>query len=104
LLGMVRAPSCHSAWDSEELVVLRPNQVTWLVLRRFVSHAALWMPANALAWEFGMAVIFASIDPAISGGFGLLSDVILGLTLACAGAVVGAIHGLALVWLLRSSE
>ena len=76
----------------------------WLVLRRFVSHAALWMPANALAWAFGMAVIFASIDPAISGGFGLLSVVILGLTLACAGAVVGAIHGLALVWLLRSSE
>jgi hypothetical protein len=62
------------------------------------------MPANALAWAFGMAVIFASIDPAISGGFGLLSVVILGLTLACAGAVVGAIHGLALVWLLRSSE
>ena len=76
----------------------------WLVLRRYVSYVALWMPANALAWAFGMAVIFAGIDPAISGGFGLLSVVILGLTLACAGAVVGAIHGLALVWLLRSSE
>ena len=78
--------------------------VQWLVLRRFVSHAALWMPANAFAWAFGMVVIFAGIDPAISGGFGFLSVAILTLTLACAGAVVGAIHGLALVWLLRSPE
>jgi hypothetical protein len=76
----------------------------WLVLRRFVSHAALWMPANAFAWAFGMVVIFAGIDPAISGGFGFRSVAILALTLACAGAVVGAIHGLALVWLLRSPE
>jgi hypothetical protein len=76
----------------------------WLVLRKYVSHAALWMPANALAWAFGMVVIFAGIDLAISGGFGLLSVAILALTLACAGAVVGAIHGLALVWVLRSSE
>ncbi len=74
----------------------------WLALRRYVSHAALWMPANAMAWAFGMVVIFAGIDSAIGGGFGLLSVVILALTLACAGAVVGAIHGLALVWLLRS--
>ncbi len=74
----------------------------WLALRRYVSHAALWMPANAMAWAFGMVVIFAGIDPAIGGGFGLLSVAILALTLACAGAVVGAIHGLALVWLLRS--
>ncbi len=74
----------------------------WLALRRYSSRAALWMPANALAWAFGMVVIFAGIDPAISGGFGLLSVAILALTLTCAGAVVGAIHGLALVWLLRS--
>jgi hypothetical protein len=76
----------------------------WLVLRRFVSHAALWMPANALAWAAGMVVIFAGIDPAVSGGFDFLSVAIVALTLACAGAVVGAIHGLALVWLLRSSK
>jgi hypothetical protein len=76
----------------------------WLVLRRFVSHAALWMPANAFAWAFGMVVIFAGIDPAISGGFGFLSVAIIALTLACAGAVVGAIHGLALVWLLQPPE
>ena len=76
----------------------------WFALRRYVSRAALWMPANALAWAFGIVVIFTGIDPAISGGFDLRSVAILGLTLACAGAVVGAIHGLALVWLLRSRE
>jgi hypothetical protein len=52
----------------------------WLVLRRFVSHAALWMPANAFAWAFGMVVIFTGVDPAISGGFGSLSVAILALT------------------------
>jgi hypothetical protein len=51
-----------------------------------------------------MVAIFAGIDPAISAGFGLLSVAILVLTLGCAGAVVGAIHGLALVWLLRSHQ
>ncbi len=74
----------------------------WLALRRYVGHAALWMPANALAWAFGMVAIFAGIDPTISAGFGLRSVAIVVLTLRCAGAVVGAIHGLALVWLLRS--
>ncbi len=74
----------------------------WLALRRYVSHAALWMPANALARAFGMVVIFAGIDPAIGGGFGLFSVAILVLALACAGGMVGPIHRLALVWLLRS--
>ncbi len=74
----------------------------WLALRGFVRRAALWMPANALAWAFGMVVIFAGIDAATSTGFTLSTIVILALTLMCAGTVVGAIHGLALVWLLRS--
>lgn len=74
----------------------------WLVLRRFVRRAALWIPANALAWAFGMLVIFAGVDLAVSSGSGPMTVVILAVTLACAGAVVGAVHGLALVWLLRS--
>lgn len=48
-----------------------------------------------------MVVIFAGIDPSMDGGFGLRAVAILILTLVCAGAVVGAIHGLALVRLLR---
>jgi hypothetical protein len=76
----------------------------WLALRRHVGGAALWMPANALAWAFGMVVIFAGIDPAIDGGFGARSVAILVFTLVLAGAVVGAVHGLALVRLLRSAR
>ena len=78
--------------------------VQWLALRRFVRRAALWMPANALAWAFGMTVIFAGVDRATGGGFGPGAALILALTLTCAGAVVGAIHGLALVWLLRPAR
>jgi hypothetical protein len=74
----------------------------WLALRRYVRGAALWMPANALAWALGMVVIFVGIDPAFDGGFGVRSVAILAFTLALAGAVVGAVHGLALVRLLHS--
>ncbi len=63
------------------------------------------MPANALAWALGMMiVIFAGLESATSGGFGPETVLILAVTLACAGAVVGAVYGLALVWLLRSSR
>ena len=76
----------------------------WLVLRRFVRRAALWVPANALAWGCGMVVIFAGIDLALGGDFSPGIVPILALTLACAGALVGAVHGLALVWLLRPAR
>lgn len=59
------------------------------------------MPASALAWEFGMVVIFLGIDLALGGGFATSAVPILALTLAIAGAIVGAEHGLALVWLVR---
>jgi hypothetical protein len=76
----------------------------WLALRRFVARAALWMPANALAWAVGMVVIFVGVDLATSGGYGPSTVAILGVTLFCAGAAVGAVHGLALVWLLRTAS
>ena len=62
------------------------------------------MPANALAWAFGMTVIFAGVDRATGGGFGPGAALILALTLTCTGAVVGATHGFALVWLLRPAR
>ena len=71
----------------------------WLVLRRHVPRAALWIPANALAWAPGMVLAFIAGDFLFSGGTG---TVLLAVgTLAVIGAVVGAIHGAALVWLLR---
>lgn len=47
------------------------------------------MPANALAWVFWMVVIFLGIAPAL-GGFTTSTVPILALTLAIAGAIVGA--------------
>jgi len=73
----------------------------WFVLRGYVRRAALWMPANALAWAFGMVAIFFGVDLAVGAGFGPATIPLLVATLACAGAIVGAVHGLALVWLLR---
>jgi len=76
----------------------------WLALRRFMRHAALWMPANTLAWAFGMVTIFAGMDLALGDGFGPGTVPKLGLTLLWCGATVGAIHGLALVWLLHPAR
>ena len=74
----------------------------WLVLRRHVRWAALWVPANALAWAPGMVLAFVSADFVFSAGIGASAVLLSVVTLAVIGAVVGAIHGAALVWLLRS--
>jgi hypothetical protein len=73
----------------------------WLVLRRHVRRASLWMPANALAWALGMVVVFVGAGSVPADGIGPGVVVLLIATLAAAGAVVGAVHGAALVRLLR---
>jgi hypothetical protein len=71
----------------------------WRVLRSAVSSAWLWLPANCLAWALGMPAIFAAIDLAQRSTS--LAGVVLTLavSLFLTGAVVGAVHGLVLVWL-----
>lgn len=80
----------------------------WLVLRRQVRHAGWWLPANALAWSAGMPVIFGGIDLVTSAGVNTAPVVVrillIALTLALAGAVVGVAHGAALVWLLTQRK
>jgi hypothetical protein len=49
-----------------------------------------------------MVIIFAGMDLALGGGPGTVP--ILALTLLLCGATVGAIHGFALVWLLRPAR
>ena len=73
----------------------------WLVLRRHVQKAGWWVLANAAAWALGMPVAFVGASSVPPGGFGLGIVVIGIVTGASAGAVVGAVHGLALVWLLQ---
>lgn len=73
----------------------------WLVLRRYVPRAALWVPANALAWMPGMVIAFVAADFLFSDGIRMDTVVLAIVALAAIGAVVGAIHGLVLVRLLR---
>jgi magnesium-transporting ATPase (P-type) len=73
----------------------------WLVMRGKVQGAGLWIPANMLAWLFGMPVIFWGIDLAFKMSSFWKSVVVMAGALFAAGAVVGAIHGL---FLMRLAE
>ncbi|RMF00524.1 MAG: hypothetical protein D6768_12605 [Chloroflexi bacterium] len=54
----------------------------WLLLRRWLPSAVVWVTANALGWALGFA--------------GLLGGVLT-------GAVIGAVTGVALEWLVRNA-
>jgi hypothetical protein len=73
----------------------------WLVLRRHVRRAALWIGANALAWVPGMILAFVAADFIFSAGSGVATVVLAIVTLAAIGGIVGAIHGLVLIWLVQ---
>ena len=76
----------------------------WVVLRKHVAKAAWWIPANALAWAFGMVIIFSGTDAMMASALPF-TRVVIGLgTLTLTGAVVGAVHGLALVWLVGGKK
>ena len=69
----------------------------WRVLRAAARRSWLWIPANCLAWAVGMPATFAAIDRAQASAslVGTLLAMAFGLLIA--GALVGAIHGIALV-------
>jgi hypothetical protein len=69
----------------------------WMVLRRHVSGAGIWVPANMLAWMLGMPVIFWGIDAAMLGQPLWQALLIISLALLVSGAIVGAVHGAFLV-------
>jgi hypothetical protein len=69
----------------------------WLVLRRKVSRAGSWIPANMLAWACGMPIIFEGMDLAFKQAALWQSVLVVGAALLVAGLVVGAIHGAFLV-------
>lgn len=76
----------------------------WLVLRRYVNRAILWVGANAVAWTVGMPIVFFGAGAVPEQASGWLLVLIIALTLLGAGAVVGALHGSVLVWLLHRYE
>ena len=75
----------------------------WLVLRRSLPGAALWIPANAVAWLAGLpfTVIPSMLLPDSSPVAAFVAAGIAGGVLM--GATVGAITGVALVRLLRAA-
>jgi hypothetical protein len=68
----------------------------WLVLRKHVSNAWWWLPANSAAWLLGMPMVFAAVD--LAQKVESLAHILLifagALTLT--GTVVGSVHGIAL--------
>lgn len=74
----------------------------WVALRRYVRKASWWVLANAVAWALGMMVVFIGVHVVLQDGFHPGMLVLLLLFLLGAGGVVGAVHGLALVWLVQS--
>lgn len=76
----------------------------WQVLRRKVERAGVWIPANMLAWAFGMPVIFWGVDMAFKLPEAWHSVLLMAATLFVAGAIVGAIHGFFLVKLTVSKN
>jgi len=76
----------------------------WRLLRRVVEKAWWWIPANAIAWAFGMAIIFAAMDLAFNQASTVGSAAVIATALLLAGAVVGAVHGLALVRLTTEAR
>lgn len=69
----------------------------WLVLQGKVQRAGVWIPANMVAWTFGMPVIFWGIDLGFRMPALWQSVLLIMGTLFVAGALVGGIHGLFLV-------
>jgi hypothetical protein len=76
----------------------------WRVLRRYASGASLWVWANAAAWAVGMPVVFIGAGASPVGASALMIALTVVVTIAAAGASVGAIHGVALLWLLRKRQ
>ena len=76
----------------------------WLVLHKGAKRAGVWIPANMLAWLFGMPIIFWGIDLAQKGLPLASTLLVMAFVLLLAGVVVGGIHGLFLLKISRSSS
>ncbi len=74
----------------------------WLELRGKVEKAGIWIPANMLAWTFGMPVIFWGVDMAFKMAHVWQSVSVMAGSLLVAGGVVGAVHGAFLVKLVEN--
>jgi hypothetical protein len=74
----------------------------WVVLRNHVRRSGRWIVANALAWAAGMPLIFLAAGLPGPHTSTLSIAALLLVTVAIAGAVVGAIEGMFLRSLIRT--
>lgn len=72
----------------------------WRVLREHLPNAGWWIPANMSAWALGMPMVFLGTSLISEGSSTLQIAVAVLAGVLAAGVVVGAVHGLWLVWLL----
>ncbi|GAB4482759.1 MAG: hypothetical protein Kow00124_31840 [Anaerolineae bacterium] len=73
----------------------------WTALRAHVRRAGWWLLANALAWMVGMPLVFMVAGSAPPAGITAGYAAFVLLMILATGALVGAVHGGFLVWLLR---
>lgn len=76
----------------------------WWVLRRFVPRASWWILVSASAWALGMVLVFIGTSYIPESGVTASVIPMLIAFVVLAGATVGAIEGLMLIWLLRARE
>jgi hypothetical protein len=76
----------------------------WLVLRKQVRRAGIWIPVNMLAWMLGMPLIFWGIDLVQPLESKLQIVAIMAGVLLAVGIIVCTVHGLGLVYLARKTK
>lgn len=76
----------------------------WRELRQHLPSAWVWLPANMLAWMLGMPLIFLGIDMMFHIQGAALQGVYMAGVLLLTGAIVGAVHGMALVRLVKQKN
>ena len=76
----------------------------WRVLRKHVDGAGIWIPVNMLAWALGMPLIFEAMDLAFRMPELWQRVAVVAAGLLIAGAVVGIVHGRALVSLAEPAS
>ena len=113
LMSLGEAPSATLASEPPQWIVLLLagalgavagailSFAQWLELRRHITRAASWIPANMVAWLVGMPIIFWGIDLAQQVQSPAQAVLVMAGILLLTGAVVGAVHGAFLVRLDR---
>jgi hypothetical protein len=77
----------------------------WIALRKHTPKAGWWILANAVAWAIGMVLVF--VGTSFIPDSGVVTPCIITavvMSVALAGIAVGAIHGIALIWLIRERD